>query len=698
MPSARAETRTHTEASQPPLFVWQASLALSCVIAFAVYANAVQLMPLHDDHHILARIRDMRVVEVFSPASAQGFEYRPVGTVLWIFTRDLFGWFTPGVLHFWNVALHTLNVALVGTLVRRLTWRNHITADALPILSALSFALFPFSYQAVAAGAVYHPVMLVMGLAALHAYLSYRKSPTRLRFGLCASFLILACLSHEVGFVFGPLILLLEGYRAYEKRTRPYLLAIGACATLVYPVLYRLGVDSMWTPSANGLLTASTDNLLDKVLYYGQGLLWWAIAPLRPLLTSFDLNPTSRGLLLICGVASIIVGLAIARRANRITLAIFGLAWWVLTLLPSIATLRLSYILDTPRLMYTPSVGLAIFSGACLWSLFTQIRWPAFRVLPIGVFGILLMWSSTYITSRITELRRLTPAFTVIDAAVRAAPSDAKIVLINPPFVLLSAQPSFLFGREGFSLWEPQGYGPVEHWVGSTSGAYRPAEAIRHVISLSGRDPNSSQTDRSFTLGNDFKYGVFGREVDDAALRAALLDAANAFVFDYDAPGIRARQVSHVTRNSQPSSIAHATFVQGNARVQLLSAKATRCGAHVRLQLTWQNAGAPFASTGVFVHGYAAGQKVFDADQDLLNGVLPVNALPGKLMLTETREIRSPVFFADIDAIHIGLYLRQHGTRFDALQAGLDKNWSGNEVIVPLQDDAATQTLLCGVA
>ena len=87
-----------------------------CLVAFAIYAQSVNVMPLHDDSHILARIRELGLFEVFLPDGSGGIEYRPTGTLFWMITRALSGGFVPGLLHMWNIMFHTANTALVAAL------------------------------------------------------------------------------------------------------------------------------------------------------------------------------------------------------------------------------------------------------------------------------------------------------------------------------------------------------------------------------------------------------------------------------------------------------------------------------------------------------------------------------------------------------------------------------------------------------
>ncbi len=668
-------------------------LALVCLVAFAVYANCVRLMPLHDDSHIIARIRSMTLLDIFNPASSGGIEYRPTGTLFWILTRDLFGWFVPGILHMWNVFFHVLNTALVAMLVQRLTQPHPL----LPFAIALLFALFPQSYQAVIAGAIYHPAMLLMGLLAMHAYLTYRRTQMPGMFLLCAIALAATCLSHEAGFVFGPLIALIEMTVSTTRRERFRKVVFAlAAAALLYPIAYRVLITSMWTPE-RGMLTTGIVGLLDKFLYYEQGLLWWVIALMRPVFGNFELNTSSRLLLLIGLLAATGLGLWLTWRSRRVTLALFGLAWWLIALAPSIIALPFNYVTDTPRLMYVPSVGIAIFWGAALIAFVERMQQRLVRLAPLAMAGLMMMWSVTYIDARLTEVARLAPAFNLIERTFRNSPPEATVLLINPPFLLLPAQPSFLFGREGFSVWEPNpGYGPIGNWTATIGGTYRAGQAVRHIASLTARNPNSGEADKSFTLGQRFNYGVFAPAVDDTGLRQAMLTADFSFRFDYDAPGLRLRHASRILRERGAREIqTFASFSRAAAQIKLLNAFAVHCNQRILVQLTWHNAGEAFDPTGIFVHGYdGANNQLLTADKDLLDGILPINELPHDTVVTETREIGDATSSVQIQSVRVGLYSRADVVRFTATRAD-GSPWEVDAVVVPLITDSVTTRTLC---
>lgn len=125
------------------------SIGVIVLAIFALYAPAIRLMLFHDDAANIVWMNAFNMLSIFSMAGQTGASARPVVNLLWVLTREVFGWYIPAIIHAWNVWLHVLNTALVAALALRLGRRFHIRGLLFPALSALIFGLFPFSYQAV---------------------------------------------------------------------------------------------------------------------------------------------------------------------------------------------------------------------------------------------------------------------------------------------------------------------------------------------------------------------------------------------------------------------------------------------------------------------------------------------------------------------------------------------------------------------
>ncbi len=150
---------------------------------------------------------------VWIPTAAFGF-YRPLTFFPMLIVESLFGYYPTGLMHGLNVAQHGLNVALLVWLSWRL-WHNGRFA----VTTGLIFALFPFSYQAIAVyGHNVHPTTAGLLLAGLHTYLTAIRGNGKRPFSskrpfiwiITLLFFLLSLLSHESAILFGGFAALLH--------------------------------------------------------------------------------------------------------------------------------------------------------------------------------------------------------------------------------------------------------------------------------------------------------------------------------------------------------------------------------------------------------------------------------------------------------------------------------------------------------
>lgn len=661
--------------------------------AFALYAGAVQLPLLYDDAPTVWRLAERSLLSNFAlPRTLAAGEYRPAATTLWLLTRDLFGWFYAPVLHLWNVWAHTLNVALVIALAARLARAMRWHGSAFPLLAGAWFAVFPFSYQAVLwAGALYHPIATAAGLMALLAYVRWRDGHSNVWLGVSIVALLVTCISHEAGFVFGLYLLGIESFLAWRSRSHFRRAAVLACAlALAYPILYQLTLVTIWSEGNYFERSNDAAAILYKLAYFAQGMIAWMFMVVRPApgATIQQLVPLALTLLL----AGLALGLAVLWRTRALGLGLLALAWWITGIAPAVMLLDASYTSDAPRLMYLPSVGIALFWGAVITGAMRLIGGRRWQWIPAVLAASFVLWCTPFILARIVETHRLTPALQTVDEDLRRSEPDETFLLINAPFVSLPAQQTFLFGREGMHLWEVDGpdgrsWGPVWKWAGSVSGVQRETLALRHPPSITARD-DYEEADKSFTVGAPFKYGLFGRAVDDAQLRDAILTANYIYRFDYDPPGLRAQRIGRIAPMAAPAAAPLARLSSGgsDAGATLESATAERCGAFVQLHLVWSDVRNLPSPTGVFVHGHDAhGLQTLVADADPLGGLVPLDRIPPDLRIFETRTIFVPPS-VDVHDLRLGAYLRESLRRYQAYKPD-GSEWPANEIRIPIGDD-----------
>jgi hypothetical protein len=603
-----------------------------------------------------------------------------MANALWLLTRDLFGWFTPPLIHMWNVWLHALNTALVAMLALRLGRRLGLPGLVFPALAGLFFGFYPLLYQSVIwAGAIYHPVMAAFGLLAIHASLFARERQRWRVWLLCFALIVAAALSHEAGFIFGLLVLLTQivvgrgkaaayfsaSNNQLNRRFAPTPAIVIAALSLLYPLINRVIVGASDSNAASRL--RPLDEIITNVVYFMQGMASWLVILLRP-----PIGLTESAPLIIVGLFVLAIGcsLVLLARVRVMWLGLFALTWWATFALAQALVLDKAYVSFGPRLLYVPAIGIALFWAAVVAALVRAIRQPALKLAPLGFAALLLAWCVPYVNERIAETARQTPAMTAIDADLRALDASGKVLLVNLPWWNAPTYPAFFVGAEGMPLFQHDG-APAWTWLATVSGTRRETEAVRHEASLT-RDAR-------------WNYGQPGETLDDAALRERMLASDLIYAFDYDPPGMRARRVGQIEHDNAIPSDFVAKLSDGSANVYLQQAQATLCNGAITLDLSWSASQPLGEPVGVFVHGLnAQGEQTITADRDLLSGVLPLDQVPAGMTIYERRVIPMPADASTIPELRVGAYRRADVSRLTATRAE-GEIWPGDEVVVPVQ-------------
>jgi hypothetical protein len=296
--------------------------------------------------------------------------YRPV-FLLWFRLVDaVLG--APGSLwHLSSVLAHLGAVLCVFLLVRHVA--NDFTGA---LLAAAVFAIHPVNTEAVAWVSSSGDLLLTAFLVSSVYLYATRKGPISVASILLA---LLAMFVKEAGIVAPALIFVFEWTQSRIKNaavnTAPY-----AIAALLYLAL-----------RTNAL--GSTVIVADPHMSFGAMLLTWPrilafyLAHLVwPSHLSLCYNvPAEHAIWPL--LLMIVVATAMAWLAYR-THSVFGTAWFVITLLPSLAIRYIDshdYVHD--RYLYLPSVGLAIIAAQCLRRVrFTPPRSCAAALLVVAMF------------------------------------------------------------------------------------------------------------------------------------------------------------------------------------------------------------------------------------------------------------------------------------------------------------------------
>jgi hypothetical protein len=642
---------------------------------FAVYAPAVQLMAFGADISLLRLLNNLSFAHIFTGAYTQTNPYSPLSLMLWQIAKATSGFPAPALLHFWNVWLHTFNVALLAALAWRLAKLFDLNQLLFTLLSILIFGLFPFSYEAVLwAAAVNHLLMTAFGLSAILVYLTVRHSclarPARIMRLVLSGFLLLAAnLSHEMGFIFGSVLLLIEVAYALKEHHWSHNVALALFAwSLLYPIAHQFFSRAVWSSQMMPGLWSNTSAWYPNALIQAQGMLAWAIILLRNMIGLPESREWIVLVVFVVATGIVLVGLWYVRRLRAGMLA---LTLWLIALLPSTLLLSQAYMSHSPRLLYEPSIGVALFWACAITCVVNAIRWPLIRLMILGCAGIILVWSAVYVAFQRDQVARLSPAFQLINADLQHSNPADMVLLVNMPQWEAPVTPSFLLGTQGMDFSQ-QGGDSASDWLFSVSGVYRKTSSVRRVPAVTG--------------GKQMTYGVSGTPVDDAGLLAQLLQANYSYRFEYSSPGLRISRLAMIGFD-QTRTPPLAKFTNGDTQAALRLARATLCGKSVAMELTWSDVRRMNFPTGVFVHVIdVQNRQAVVADSDLIGGYLPLDQVPMGMVVTETRKIDIPASFAPPKQVELGAYIRAGQVRMSAVNAD-GGQWEDDAVIVPIEDD-----------
>lgn len=637
--------------------------ALVIVVVWAFYARVVGLTPFHDDAPVMFEINSRTLLSVFAPG---GSHYRPASYIWWLLIRDIFGWYDAPVLYWLNLALHTLNTSLVMALVRVLPRRSPRGIMSTTVLAGALFGLYPLSYQVLTwASAMVHTTLTAYTLAAAlcmaHARLA-RDLASRRRFCLAAMVCVgLALTSHQYGIV-APLLVALVDVFLHRRPSKRALALVAAAAGY-----------ALWLGRATGAGSGATIGDLPRSAH----LLAQAIAyPFAQLLSTAGLREPVVGTWTAVTAAAALVIAMTALAAQRMpALIAFAALWTGVSGGLLIAALPADYIAIGPRLFYISAVGIAI-----LWSAIIDAVQRA-RIAGIAAALAICVGSMLFSNARLTQLLSMSTHMRAIGDAMRALEPNGRIVILNQPtWMTLNAGALGLPMGNASMLLMAENYSPPWAHYWSQTGLIRDVQLVRRDDLRWLEAPAGPVT--AFVVGD-----VLNRD----ARRALLQPPVALFDFVYTPDGIALRTPGALSRDAVDGT-AQAIFDLDPGTARLASASASQCADAVTLNLRWHGVRDATAPLSVFVHAYAIDRqggadggavRLVAANADLIDNLLPLNALAADWVVDETRYLTLPAADVLAGEVRIGVVTTTDGRRKRAFKQD-GSEWSANEVRIPV--------------
>ena len=357
------------------------NILLIIILVFLIYSNAILNDFVADDYGNIVsneRIQDIsKLPEIFTTPfwsfsdSSLGY-YTPLTSLSFAADYGLWG-LSPGGFHFTNIVIHVINSVLVFIVASKLVKNKKIS-----LVAALMFASFPVAVDSVAwiSGRT-HMLALMFSLVSFWFFIKYRKMPeTRYCLLSLVSF-ALAILSKETA-IFLPLIFIIYDF-LYHKKTfrglkKDWLYYGGFFSVLIVYALVTFVVVGNILPEITSNVIYPTNPLFGKgyMLAVINSPLIFSYYTLMILTnTSFDfppflINSAFNPIWLLASLLLIIPLYYTYRVRKKYVFVTFFSLWFLINLIPAIASIPsyTTYIVN--RLSYIPSLGLAVLLPAAV--------------------------------------------------------------------------------------------------------------------------------------------------------------------------------------------------------------------------------------------------------------------------------------------------------------------------------------------
>lgn len=368
--------------------------------------------------------------------------YRPFTFTFWKLYEIVTGGYHAPVLHTLNVLVFGLNGVILGQITAHLMPSDRRVFAA--VIAGCGFVLFPFSYQAVVMVAAFFHHTLTLGLLlCLWAALMHLKGyGGRWMLLLCWSAAFMGVFSHENGIL---LAALLPGFLWVTQHIlKRDALQRNDLIKLVLPVLIIVGVYAIawWSFRPQEDTTLNKEPFVSMAAL-SQGMAFPVISAARPFVTG-DAQPW---LILVLVATTTILLILLASKSRQI--ALFGVGWYMLGILPAMIVLPAGYVLGQPRLALFASVGAGMVWAAALA---VPVRLSLRFGLTVSILLIGIAISVEFLIQRKDEflrLRNFNQAALTLFRENNTITSGA--VLVNVPDYITPPDEDrrFLLGTEG---------------------------------------------------------------------------------------------------------------------------------------------------------------------------------------------------------------------------------------------------------
>lgn len=457
--------------------------ALPLLFAVWQYGYALTLPFFTDDANHYRFLQSVESIPALWTGQTWSAYYRPVVYSIWETMVRLQGRFDPVFQHWVNVILFGFSGVLVALVMRRLL-PKFACRDSAAMVMGCAFVLVPFHYQAVnLVGSLTHIAVTFAMMSALVCGLHYLRNGSRNALMLCGVFALLANFSHETGFLVAPFLIAacllylrissadLNPDPSPRWRREKYVplhygegmrVRLRFWKVIAFPIVISLIYVCLWLTlprvGIEGGLKLSS-NILQNVGVMMQMFVYPMAALLRPFVVGKGAPELLIGLFAISVIVGILLIVWLERRF--LLLALAGIGWYAVVILPSVLVLQPDYVWSSPRLTVLASIGAIAFWVALLSAIvankhFKQL--PRLALVSMAVVFILLL-NLSFLGGRRDEYKQMRDyTKELMDVVLMADVPTQGGLLINTPYYIEAAllDRTFLVQTQFTSFMTPE--------------------------------------------------------------------------------------------------------------------------------------------------------------------------------------------------------------------------------------------------
>ncbi|MFN2138510.1 MAG: hypothetical protein ACK2UK_21315 [Candidatus Promineifilaceae bacterium] len=623
-------------ASRWPLYM---GVILGICLSYLLYNQTLGVPFLQEDSTHIRWLSWHNPLEVF--LSARGApDYRPLGKAIIKVWYLILGHHDRIWLRSHNLAFNALSIAFIALIA---SWvdrseRRYWTGA----LAAILFGAFPFAYQAIPwINNFFYPLANLLLLAMTAVYWQARVRNSNRLLVLAFLLLFIAPFEIEYGLMGSSLLFLVELVLWIQKR-QPYPWLTGPLFGLALDLLFL--ARSLTIPKQSyGFGLPTPWRLVLISTYFLQGLMY-PISPLATRVMSWTGWGDVAAIWAVCLPALLILLAVLFRRGQR-GLILLGLGWFVLLNLPAFVFVDFDYVVNSPRLLYPPGVGIVWLWGGFLSIITIGEKMPRLRMAggTVVVLAIVVM-SGRFVRQRnFLYLLAQQPVLQLAEIARQSDPEE-ELLIVNFPSWLAPQERQFAMGNHGVQIIPF--YINIQELIYAHNDSERAARAVQFA---NIRQPQP------------YYYGMLGEQVDYDKLAAYLADSGPVYLARWSADAIDLLEVGRLSPPAIDTPDAAYTF---GDQLQLQIAVPDGEADTLTARLRWRLDKPVDQDLTVFVHLYGPdGNLVVQADGYPIGGMAPFWLLPVGTTLEDVRTVPLPETGIHGLKLGVGVYNSTTGER-----------------------------------